>query len=57
MRGVEHETCKIPDESCEILIKAELHGIESTDHLRLDFQCECQRSTFGTVSSARSSQR
>jgi len=33
------------------LIDAELRGMGHTDHLMLDFRCECQMCTFGTGSS------
>ena len=51
VEGAENETCKIPDESCLILINAELRDMGQTDQLMLDSRCECKMCTFGTVSS------
>jgi hypothetical protein len=54
--GGENETCKIPDESCYVLINEELRDMGYIGHLMLDFRRECKMCTFGTVSSARSSE-
>jgi hypothetical protein len=54
--GAEHETCKMPDESCETLIDAELRGMGQTDHPMLDCRCACTMCTFGTAYPAVSSE-
>ena len=54
--GAEHETCKMPDESCETLIDAALRGMGHTDYLMLDWRCACTMCTFGTAYPAVSSE-
>ena len=47
--AVGKDVCKMPDESCEALIHAELRGIGQTEHLMVDLRCECKMYTCCTA--------
>ena len=48
-RTLGKQTCKIPEESCWALINAALRGMGQTEHLMVDFRCECKMYTCCTT--------